>query len=70
MRAERSADVRPASITPMTTADVLEAPPPRLTTADAEGVARTAFGIEATAKPLVSERDQSFRSPLSTLSSR
>ncbi len=61
MRAERSADVRPASITPMTTADVLEAPPPRLTTADAEGVARTAFGIEATAKPLVSERDQNFR---------
>jgi 4-aminobutyrate aminotransferase-like enzyme/Ser/Thr protein kinase RdoA (MazF antagonist) len=61
MRAERSTDVRPASITPMTTADVLEAPPPRLTTADAEGVARTTFGIEATAEPLVSERDQNFR---------
>jgi 4-aminobutyrate aminotransferase-like enzyme len=46
---------------PMTTADVLQAPPPTLTAADAAQVARTTFGLDATAVALVSERDQNFR---------
>jgi 4-aminobutyrate aminotransferase-like enzyme/Ser/Thr protein kinase RdoA (MazF antagonist) len=41
--------------------DVLAAPPPRLSTADAEGIARRVFGIEGAASPLESERDQNFR---------
>ncbi|MGH2357307.1 MAG: aminotransferase class III-fold pyridoxal phosphate-dependent enzyme [Candidatus Limnocylindria bacterium] len=45
----------------MTTADVLEATPPSLTAADAEGIARTIFGVDGQAEPLVSERDQNFR---------
>jgi 4-aminobutyrate aminotransferase-like enzyme/Ser/Thr protein kinase RdoA (MazF antagonist) len=45
----------------MATTDVLEAIPPSLTTADAEEVARTAFGLNAPAESLVSERDQNFR---------
>lgn len=45
----------------MTTADVLDAAPPTLTTADAEAVARATFGLDATAEALVSERDQNFR---------
>jgi len=45
----------------MTTADVLDATPPALTTGDAERIARDRFGVTATAAPLVSERDQNFR---------
>ena len=45
----------------MTTADVLDVAPPTLTTADAEEAARTTFGLDASAEPLVSERDQNFR---------
>jgi len=45
----------------MTTPSVLDAEPPNLTAADAEEVARTMFGLTATAQPLVSERDQNFR---------
>ena len=41
--------------------DVLAAPPPRLSTADAEDIARRVFGIEGRASPLDSERDQNFR---------
>ncbi len=41
--------------------DVLAAPPPRFSTADAEGIARRVFGIEGAASPLDSERDQNFR---------
>lgn len=40
--------------------DVLEAAPPRLTTADAERVAAETFGVRGPARPLVSERDQNF----------
>ncbi|MGH2382643.1 MAG: phosphotransferase, partial [Candidatus Limnocylindria bacterium] len=40
--------------------DVLDAAPPRLTTADAELVAGDAFGVSGSARPLVSERDQNF----------
>ncbi|HET9416111.1 MAG TPA: hypothetical protein VFP30_01085, partial [Candidatus Limnocylindria bacterium] len=45
----------------MTTADVLDASPPTLTHRDAEEVARERYGLDATAEPLVSERDQNFR---------
>ena len=45
----------------MVATDVMEATPPRLSPADAEDVARRAFGIHATAEALVSERDQNFR---------
>jgi 4-aminobutyrate aminotransferase-like enzyme/Ser/Thr protein kinase RdoA (MazF antagonist) len=45
----------------MTSADVLDAPPPTLTVDDAEAVARDRFGLETTAEDLVSERDQNFR---------
>ncbi len=45
----------------MTSTDVLDVAPPTLTPDDAEEVARTAFGVESTAEPLVSERDQNFR---------
>ena len=45
----------------MTVNDVLDAAPPSLTAADAERVARSAFGVEVTARSLVSERDQNFR---------
>ena len=45
----------------MATADVLDTAPPALTPAEAETVARATFGVEATARPLVSERDQNFR---------
>jgi 4-aminobutyrate aminotransferase-like enzyme/Ser/Thr protein kinase RdoA (MazF antagonist) len=45
----------------MTIPDVLDAAPPTLTTADAEAIAHTRFGLAATARPLVSERDQNFR---------
>jgi 4-aminobutyrate aminotransferase-like enzyme/Ser/Thr protein kinase RdoA (MazF antagonist) len=41
--------------------DVLDAAPPALTPADAEAVARATYGLDATAEPLVSERDQNFR---------
>ena len=44
----------------MTTADVLAAAPPDLTTTEAEEVARTLFDIGGTARALVSERDQNF----------
>jgi 4-aminobutyrate aminotransferase-like enzyme/Ser/Thr protein kinase RdoA (MazF antagonist) len=46
---------------PMTTSDVMEAPPPLLSLDEAVELARTTFGIEATAEPLVSERDQNVR---------
>ena len=45
----------------MTTGDVMEAPPPLLSLDDAVELARTTFGIEATAAPLVSERDQNVK---------
>ena len=41
--------------------DVLDAAPPALSPADAEEVARSAYGLDVTAAPLVSERDQNFR---------
>ena len=40
----------------MTTADVLDAPPPALSARHAEEVARERYGLDATAEPLVSER--------------
>ncbi len=45
----------------MTTADVLDAPPPALGVSHAEEIARTRYGLDAAAEPLVSERDQNFR---------
>jgi 4-aminobutyrate aminotransferase-like enzyme/Ser/Thr protein kinase RdoA (MazF antagonist) len=45
----------------MSTADVLDAAPPRLTTRDAEEAARAIFNVNGSAEPLVSERDQNFR---------
>jgi 4-aminobutyrate aminotransferase-like enzyme/Ser/Thr protein kinase RdoA (MazF antagonist) len=45
----------------MTTADVLDAPPPALGARHAEEVARERYGMDTTAEPLVSERDQNFR---------
>jgi len=45
----------------MTTPSVLDAEPPSLSAADAEAIARTTFGLAATAQALVSERDQNFR---------
>jgi 4-aminobutyrate aminotransferase-like enzyme/Ser/Thr protein kinase RdoA (MazF antagonist) len=44
----------------MTEADVLEADPPALQPDDAEAVARDWFGLEGSARALVSERDQNF----------
>ncbi len=44
----------------MSSAHVLEADPPSLTAADAERIARDAFGVGGTARLLVSERDQNF----------
>ncbi len=41
--------------------DPLEAPPPHLSTSDAEGIAADVFGIGGTAAPLDSERDQNVR---------
>jgi 4-aminobutyrate aminotransferase-like enzyme/Ser/Thr protein kinase RdoA (MazF antagonist) len=43
------------------TRDVLEGQPPRLTPEEAERVSRERFGIDGTAEPLGSERDQNFR---------
>ena len=45
----------------MTTPDVLESAPPRLTPRNAESVARDTFGLVAAAEELVAERDQNFR---------
>jgi len=45
----------------MTTADVLDAPPPSLSARQAEEIARERYGLAATAQALVSERDQNFR---------
>jgi 4-aminobutyrate aminotransferase-like enzyme/Ser/Thr protein kinase RdoA (MazF antagonist) len=45
----------------MITSGVMEAPPPTLSLDEAVDLARTSFGIEATAEPLVSERDQNVR---------
>ena len=45
----------------MSASDVLDAPPPALSVRDAEEIARERYGLEATAAPLVSERDQNFR---------
>jgi 4-aminobutyrate aminotransferase-like enzyme/Ser/Thr protein kinase RdoA (MazF antagonist) len=45
----------------MTSSDVLDAPPPALEARDAEEIARSRYGIDAGAEPLVSERDQNFR---------
>ena len=42
-------------------ADPLTTPPPALSQTDAEDVARVAFGLDGTASPLDSERDQNFR---------
>ena len=41
--------------------DVLDAAPPALTPADAEAIARSTYGLDVSAEPLVSERDQNFR---------
>ena len=43
------------------TTDVLDAAPPALSPDQAADVARTRFGLEATATAMVSERDQNFR---------
>jgi hydroxylysine kinase len=40
---------------------VLEAPAPSFSVREAEAIADQAFGIQASAEPLVSERDQNFR---------
>jgi len=45
----------------MQTAGVLGIDPPGLSTAEAEEIVRTTFGIDGSASPLVSERDQNFR---------
>ncbi|MDH4334557.1 MAG: aminotransferase class III-fold pyridoxal phosphate-dependent enzyme [Chloroflexota bacterium] len=45
----------------MQTAGVLGIDPPSLTSAEAEEIVRTTFGIRGGASPLVSERDQNFR---------
>ncbi len=45
----------------MTAADVLDAPPPALSPHDAEAIASARYGLDVTAAPLVSERDQNFR---------
>jgi 4-aminobutyrate aminotransferase-like enzyme/Ser/Thr protein kinase RdoA (MazF antagonist) len=44
----------------MATADVLEAAPPDLAPSQAETAARAIFGVEGSARALVSERDQNF----------
>ncbi|MCV0403007.1 MAG: aminotransferase class III-fold pyridoxal phosphate-dependent enzyme [Chloroflexi bacterium] len=44
----------------MATTHVLDAQPPDLTTADAERIAHDRFGVDGSARPLVSERDQNF----------
>jgi len=44
----------------MTMPDVLDAPPPRLSSADAVRVAAEVFGVRGAARALVSERDQNF----------
>ena len=41
--------------------DVLVAPPPRFTPADAEDIGRRLFGVTGSASDLGSERDQNFR---------
>jgi 4-aminobutyrate aminotransferase-like enzyme/Ser/Thr protein kinase RdoA (MazF antagonist) len=41
--------------------DVLMAPPPSFTVAEAVAIASDVFGVRGTATPLVSERDQNFR---------
>ncbi len=43
------------------TKTVLEAQAPAFSTQQAEAIARRAFGIEASAHPLASERDQNFQ---------
>ena len=45
----------------MIQADPLKTPPPALSPADAEEVARAAFGVDGVASPLDSERDQNFK---------
>ena len=45
----------------MMQADPLATPPPGLSPADAEQVARAAFGVDGVASPLDSERDQNFK---------
>ncbi len=40
---------------------VLEAPAPTFSVQEAEAITQQAFGIEATAHPLGSERDQNFQ---------
>jgi 4-aminobutyrate aminotransferase-like enzyme/Ser/Thr protein kinase RdoA (MazF antagonist) len=50
-----------ATIGVMTTADVLDAPPPTLSAGHAEEIARSRYGLETAAELLVSERDQNFR---------
>ena len=45
----------------MRQADPLTTAPPALSPTDAEAVAHSAFGLDATASPLDSERDQNFK---------
>lgn len=40
---------------------LLSAPRPAFTETEAQGLARTHFGLDGTALPLTSERDQNFR---------
>jgi 4-aminobutyrate aminotransferase-like enzyme/Ser/Thr protein kinase RdoA (MazF antagonist) len=44
----------------MSASDVLEVDPPALSAAEAEAIAAERFGVTASARPLVSERDQNF----------
>jgi len=44
----------------MALGEVLDAPPPPASTADAEALAAAHFGLQATAKPLTGERDRNF----------
>ena len=52
---------RPLRSVHVTTADVLDAPPPALSARHAEEIARERYALDATVEPLVSERDQNFR---------
>lgn len=52
---------RPSVAVRMMQADPLTTPPPALSTADAEDVARAVFGLDGVASALDSERDQNFK---------
>ncbi|MFN8233988.1 MAG: aminotransferase class III-fold pyridoxal phosphate-dependent enzyme, partial [Actinomycetota bacterium] len=54
-------DTQPSPPSPAAQADTLEAPPPAFTLQQASELARSKFGVDGKASPLVSERDQNFR---------